>query len=170
MLDNTRRGFAIEMILTISLSSALILMEIATQKNMKFFDIVISAVILFPLSFYIFHILRLSIVYRSHVWLHMLNLPGIAMVIATGESLFNNPSWANIILFLVFAGLYFSLLLIIKFHKKFKVYRVKIPPERYAILRSIMSKKQRITLIFPDRYIKYLETGNIKYLEVKKNA
>ena len=129
------------------------------------FDLVILMVILFLLIFYVFRVIRLSIVYRNSVWLNMLHLPTIGMLVVTGQSLFNNPNLIDFILFSVFGSLFILLILIRKYHKKFKIYSKYIPPERYVKLRTILTSKQRLTLVFPDRYIKYLETGDEKYLK-----
>jgi len=174
MLENTKKGFIQEIVLVVIITA--IFMCIAVYQDITFHyhrlivDFTILLPVLFFLAFFFVHVVRLSIVYRSYVWLNMFHLPIIGLLIATGTSMYNDPNLENIIFFAVMLGLFLLLMLIIKYHQKFKVYRVKIPPERYAVLRVVMTRKQRFTLIFPDEYIKYLETGDEKYLEGERNA
>ena len=169
MLDNTKKGFIEEMIIAVVVTAILVSFaiygDIVHHYHTLVEDLIILLPVMFLLSFFFVHVVRLSIVYRSYIWLNMFHLPIIGLLIATGTSMYNDPNIGNIIFFAVMLGLFLLLMLVIKYHKKFKVYRVKIPPERYAVLRAVMTKKQRFTLIFPDRYIKYLETGDKRYLE-----
>ena len=174
MLDNTKRGFIEEIILIVVITSLLtsfaIYGDVVHHYHTWVEDLTILLPVIFFLTFFFVHVIRLSIVYRSYIWLNMFSSALLSLLVATGISMYNHMNLENIIFFAVILGLFLLLMLIIVYHKKFKVYRVKIPPERYAVLRTILTKKQRFTLIFPDRYIKYLETGDKKYLEVDRNA
>ncbi len=169
MLDNTKRGFIEEIILilviTALLTSFAIYGDVVHHYHTLVEDLAILLPVIFFLAFFFVHVIRLSIVYRSYIWLNMFHLPLIGLLLATGNSMYNDPNLGNIILFAVMVALFLLLMFIIRYHNRFKIYSIKIPPERYAILSAVMTRKQRLTLIFPDKYIRYLETGDERYLE-----
>ena len=166
MLDNTPMGLIQEILFTSILTVILILVDLKWNTTyIGVFDLAILLVILFLLLFYVIRVIRLSIVYRNSVWLNMLHLPTIGMLVVTGQSLFNNPNIIDFILFSTFGSMFILLIFIRVHHRKFRIYSIHIPSERYLKLRAVMTPKQRLTLVFPDRYIKYLETGDERYLK-----
>ncbi len=176
-LDNTKGGFAEEMLVISLVTIVLVGLFIYYDDIAHHYpghsvvqDAIIGSTLVFFLTFLFVRMARMAIVYRNRkviyaigAFLTMISLGGIGALYMTPDldtTIFVSALWAlTIITFLI--G---------KMAKRFKRFKVDIPPERYAVLRSVMTKRQRFTLIFPDRYIKYLETGDEKYLkEGEKN-
>ncbi len=173
-LDNTKRGFAEEVglviIFTALLSIIVFYQDMITKDHPLTQVLLIAIPLFFFITFFSIRVIRLALVYRTPVWLYMFNLLFVAMLLATGMTLANKFNVVNLIIFSATFSLFGIYLYITKNARKFKRFSIIVPPERYAILRSVMTKKQRFTLIFPDRYIKYLETGDKKYLDGDENA
>ena len=171
MLDNTKRGF-IEEILIVSTATAM-LVGIAIYYN----DIVhhypghsivqdaVLTVFIFLVVFYFVRLVRMVLVYRNRKMIYTI---GVFLMFLPFGFLMPEVSLNT----LIFVSVIWSLftLYVVKMAKRFKRFRVDIPPERYAVLRAVMTKRQRFTLIFPDKYIKYLETGDKRFLRDEGNG
>ena len=45
------------------------------------------------------------------------------------------------------------------------LFKKTVPSERIQVLRTILIPKEKLTLVFLDRYVKYMQTGDKRYLE-----
>ena len=177
MLENTKKGFAEEMLIISTITIVLVGIAIYYNDIVHHYtghsvvqDAIIGIFLIFFLAFFFVRQVRMALVYRNRkviyaigAFLTMISFGGIG-------ALYMTPDLDTIIFVSALWALTIFTFVIGKMAKRFKRFSINIPPERYAILRSVMTKKQRFTLIFPDEYIKYLETGDEKYLEGDKNA
>ncbi len=171
MLDNTRKGFAEEMLIISLVTVVLVGLFIYYDDIAHHYpghsvvqDAIIGSILVFFLTFLFVRMARMAIVYRNRkviyaigAFLTMISFGGIGALYMTPDldtTIFVSGLWALTIITFVIG----------KMAKRFKRFQTDIPPERYAILRAVMTKKQRFTLIFPDEYIKYLETGDKRFL------
>ena len=171
MLDNTKRGFIEEMLIVSTATAILGTIAVYYANIVHHYpghsvirDAVLT-VFIFLVVFYFVRLVRMVLVYRNR---RMIYAIGVFLMFLPFGFLIPEVSLNT----LIFVSIVWSLftLYIVNMAKRFKRFSINIPPERYAILRSVMTKKQRFTLIFPDEYIKYLETGDKRYLEGGKNA
>ncbi len=171
MLDNTKRGFIEEMLIVSTATAILGTIAVYYANIVHHYpghsvirDAVLT-VFIFLVVFYFVRLVRMVLVYRNRKMIYAI---GVFLMFLPFGFLIPEVSLNT----LIFVSIVWSLftLYIVNMAKRFKRFSINIPPERYAILRSVMTKKQRFTLIFPDEYIKYLETGDEKYLEGDKNA
>ena len=171
MLDNTKRGFIEEMLIVSTATAILGTIAVYYANIVHHYpghsvirDAVLT-VFIFLVVFYFVRLVRMVLVYRNRKMIYAI---GVFLMFLPFGFLIPEVSLNT----LIFVSIVWSLftLYIVNMAKRFKRFSINIPPERYAILRSVMTKKQRFTLIFPDEYIKYLETGDKRYLEGGKNA
>ena len=177
MLENTKRGFGEEMLINSLVTVVLVSIAIYYDDIAHHYpghsvlqDAIIGSILVFFLTFFFVRMARMALVYRNRkviyaigAFLTMISLGGIGALYMTPDldtTIFVSALWALTIITFVIG----------KMAKRFKRFNEDIPPERYAVLHSVMTRKQRFTLIFPDRYIKFLETGDKKYLEGDENA
>ncbi len=172
MLENTKKGFAEEMLIislvTVVLVGLFIYYDDITHHypgHSVVQDAIIGSILVFFLAFFFVRQVRMALVYRNRkviyaigAFLTMISFGGIG-------ALYMTPDLDTIIFVSALWALTIFTFVIGKIAKRFKRFNVDIPPERYVALRAVMTKKQRFTLIFPDRYIKFLETGDKKYLQ-----
>ena len=169
MLDNTRRGFTEELVigltLTAVLSFALSYFPAPFRMSaVEFFVIIfIAGYVLFGGTL---RIIRWAIVFRSPAYLLLLNLTAFALIVISYSALSQGLTITNILtagFFLSIVVFYYLYLLHLKRNGKLLS---GTPPIRVKILvKAKLTRLQRLTLIFPDNYIKYLETGDEKYLK-----
>ncbi len=177
MLENTKKGFAEEMLIISTITTVLVGIAIYYNDIVHHYpghsvmqDAIIGIFLIFFLAFFFVRQVRMALVYRNRkviyaigAFLTIISLGGIGALYITPDldtTIFVSALWALTIITFVIG----------KMAKRFKRFQTDIPPERYAVLRSVMTRKQRFTLIFPDKYIRYLETGDKKYLESDENA
>ena len=131
-------------------------------------DVVAVIILSFIIVEGVMRVIRWAVVYKAPVFLYFLHFPAF-IGIFIGAMMLQHHSMGNIIgSIVIFAivGIYF--LIIIIFRKK-GIMKRSLPGVRFAVLRAHMSIGERVTLVFPDRYIKFLETGDEKYLKVRGN-
>ena len=171
MLDNTKRGFIEEMLIVSTATAILGTIAVYYANIVHHYpghsvirDAVLT-VFIFLVVFYFVRLVRMVLVYRNRRMIYAIGV--FLMFLPFGFLIPAVPLNT-----LIFVSIIWSLLTlyIVNIAKRFKRFRVDIPPERYTVLRTILTKKQRLTLIFPDRYIRYLETGDKKYLGDEGNA
>ncbi len=171
MLENTKRGFAEEMLIVSTATTVLGTIAVYYANIMHHYpghsvirDAVLT-VFIFLVVFYFVRLVRMVLVYRNRKMIYAI---GVFLMFLPFGFLIPEVSLNT----LIFVSVIWSLftLYVVKMAKRFKRFQVDIPPERYVALRAVMTKKQRFTLIFPDRYLEFLKTGDKKYLEVEKNA
>jgi len=176
-LDNTKRGFAEEMLIISLVTVVLVSIGIYYDDIAHHYpghsvlqDAILGTIPIFFVVFFFVRMVRLSIVYRNRKVIYAIG--SFLMMISFGGigAVYMTPDLGTIIFVSVLWALTIFTFVIGKMAKRFKRFRVDIPLERYLALRSVMTKKERFTMVFPDRYIKYLETGDEKYLGVEKNA
>ncbi len=112
-------------------------------------------------------IMRWAIAYKAPVFLYFLHFPAFIGIFMAAMMLQHPGMWNIIGSISIFAlvGVYFLILLILR---RKGIMKKSPPGYRFAGLRSAMSIGERITLVFPNRYLKYLETGDVKYLQDEK--
>ena len=114
----------------------------------------------------IMRIIHWTIAYKASVFLYFL-LFGAFIGIFIGEKMLQQTTIGNVVgatVIFILVSIYFAILIVLRRKGIMK----KSPPGiRFAILRAYMNIWERITLVFPNRYLKYLETGDEKYLEEK---
>ena len=170
MLDNTKKGFAEELTIVLSLTFLLLIPAVWYNCILYHYHPLVEALVagfiaIFFLVFFIVRIIRLAIVYENYKVLY--SLLGFLFILAFSSLavLYSDRSLVTILLVITVHSSLGVAIFIIKRAKKSKRFDKEIPPQRYAALRSVLTTKQRLTLVFPDRYIKYLETGDEKYLK-----
>ncbi len=176
-LDNTKRGFAEEMLIISMVTAVLVGIAIYYNDIAHHYpghsvlqDAILGCILIFFLSFFFVRQVRMALVYRNRKVIYAIGVFLMMMSFGGFGAIYMNPSPFT----LIFVGVLWLLTIftfyIGKIAKRFERFQLDIPPERYVVLRSVMTKKQRFTLVFPDRYIKFLETGDKKYLEDEKNV
>ncbi len=175
MLDNTKRGFAEEIALTLSLTlliwiSGFLPDYLSHDMNRMIQDIFIVFPLALFLSFFTFRVIRASVIYRNANFLGILFFILLPLLAVSGSSFFKDMSLDNVVLFFFFLGVSSLVLLILRFRRKIKLYAQDTPMERIAVLRAVLTRRQKLTLIFPDSYLKFLETDDKRYLRSGENA
>ncbi len=169
MLDNTRRGFLEELLGVSGITCFLV--GIGTWYNSVLHNyhpllesIVVGFFPIFFLSFFIVRIIRMSMIYRNYKVLYV--IVNFLAILSFGSLavVYKEKSLTSFAFSVGSFTVLVIMILLIKRARKTGRFKVDIPPERYLSLRSVMTFKQRLTLVFPDRYIKYLETGDKRYL------
>ncbi len=168
-LGNKWSGFAEEIGISAILTFAFyLLMYISgATKGHSIGDLVALLILASVMMVGIMRIIRWAIVYKAPVFLYFLNFPAFLGIFIAAMMLQHPGMWNKIGSILTFAliGVYFLILYI--FQRK-GIMKKSPPTIRFAVLRSNMSIVERITLVFSDRYLKYLQTGDMKYLGDKK--
>ena len=168
-LRNKWSGFAEEIGISVILTFAFyLLMYISgATEGHSIGDLVALVILGYVIMGGIMRIIRWAIAYKAPVFLYFLHFPAFIGIFMAAMMLQHPGMWNIIGSISIFAliGVYFLILLI--FRRK-GIMKKSPPGIRFAVLRSNMSIVERITLVFPDRYLKYLQTGDKKYLEDKK--
>ena len=171
MLDNTRKGFAEEILLVITLDIITgILLSITYSKGMHtigdyFMAFVVPLLIYFPSV----RLFRYAFVYHAYVVLYSMYSFFIIVLLFAGIDVMdkftkhNSDFIGSFSFFLVIFGALILYTAYIFIQRKKGLFKKTVPPERIQTLRMVLTPKQKLTLIFPDRYIKFLETGDGRY-------
>jgi len=170
-LDNTKRGFAEEVGISIVLTFVFyLLMNLSgATEGHTLGDLIALVILSYVIMGSTMRFIRWTIVYKAPIFLYFLHFPAL-IGIFMGVMMLQNPGMWNLIgsiSIFILVGIYFIVLYILR---RKGIMRKSPPGYRFAVLRATMSIWQRITLVFPDRYIKYLETGDKRYLEGDENA
>ncbi len=170
-LDNTWRGFAEEIGISIILTGVfyLVMSLSGAAEDHGIWDLIALAILAYVIIGGSMRFIRWAIAYKAPVFLYFLHFPAF-IGIFIGIMMLQNPGMWNLIGSLsIFSlvGIYFLILFILR---RKGIMKKSPPGYRFAVLRAKMSIWERITLVFPDSYLKFLETGDKKYLEVEKNA
>ena len=173
-LDNTKKGFNQEMAITFGVSAILSFLVIffsdhlnPSYRNRSLQDILIIYPLMLIVVGSIVREIRWSIVYKTPVFLYFISLEAL-IGIFIGINLLQKSDFINRIAGLItigFVGLYFLSLIYIKIKNIFKN---PTPGYRIQMLKLILSWNQRLTLIIPENIMKYLDTGNEKYIQGEK--
>lgn len=177
MLGNKRKDFVHE------ISVVIISMVTFTILTVYFADIyphntqysvVNDFIVIFFASFFIFfpiiRVIRYAYVYRAYILLYFPYLYFIPTILFIGLDSFQNlqrnfiENVGHLISFVIILTSMFVYTEFIYVEKKRGLFRESAPPERIAMVRSILTSKEKLTLVFPDQYIKYLETGDKRFL------
>ena len=164
-LDNTWRGFAEEISISIILTVAfylLMLLSGATEDH-GIWDLTALAILAYVIIGGSMRFIRWAIAYKAPVFLYFLHFPAF-IGIFIGAMILQNPGMWNLIgaisLFTL-VGIYFIILI---FLRSKGIMQRSPPGYRLDILKENMSIGERITLVFPDSYLKFLETGDKRFL------
>ncbi len=177
MLDNTRRGFIEEIVLIFASMTIFTVIVIWIEYVYSYYaySLVQDAITLFILSFFVFfpmvHLIRYAFVYRAYPILYIPYILFSTLLIFIGADTAKYLSSGSpkgfsslmIVLSIVIATLLYTAW-IYKLKKR-DVFKKSSPPERVDVVRALLTPKQKLTLVFPDRYVRYLETGDEKYLK-----
>ncbi len=177
MLNNKKKDFIEELLITFLSMGLFIIIVIGLEYIYSYYaySLLQDAIILFILSFFVFfpiiYLIRYAFVFRAYPVLYSPYILFSSLLIFIGadaaKNIFSGSSRAissaMIVLAIAIATLLYTLW-IYKLKKR-GLFKKTVPPERIAVLRAILTPKEKLTLIFPDRYIKYLETGDEKYLQ-----
>ncbi len=183
MLGNKKKDFIQEILVVI------ISMVIFTVLAVYFADIyphntqysvVNDFIVIFGVSFFIFfpiiRVIRYAYVNRVYIFLYFPYLYFVPAILFMGVDSFQKLQGTlieeldQLVPFLVILISMIIYTIYILIQRKRGLFKKTVPPERIQTLRVILTPKQKLTLVFPDRYIKYLETGDKKYLkEGEKN-
>ncbi len=173
MLDNTRKGFAEE--LTLGVTLAILLSLVATYTSHTNYSKIEFFAMIFIAGYILvggtLRIIRWAIVFKSPAYLLLLNLTAFALIGISYDALSRGLSFYNVltaVVLLSIVGFYYGYLLYLR--KQRKLLSGTDPIYIKILVKTKLTKLQRLTLIFPDEYIKFLETGDKKYLEGDKNA
>ncbi len=166
ILGNKWSGFAEEIGISVILTFVFyLLMYISgATEGHSIGDLVALVILAYVIMGGIMRIIRWAIAYKAPVFLYFLHFPAF-IGIFTAAMMLQHPGMWNIIGSIsIFAlvGVYFLILFI--FRRK-GIMKKSPPGYRFAVLRREMSVIERITLVFPDRYLMYLQTGDVKYLQ-----
>ncbi len=173
MLGNKRKDLIDEIIVTISLDIitgiALALTYPGGPKTAGdyFIAFFVPLLIYFPTI----RLFRYAFVYHAYVVLYFLYSFFIIVLLFVGMDIAERISKGSngILGSIAFFGVILVALIIytiyILVQRKRGLFKKTVPPERIAVLRTILTPKEKLTLIFPDKYIKYLDTGDKRYLE-----
>jgi len=144
------------------------------------YSIVNDFIVIFIASFFIFfpiiRIIRYAYVSRAYILLYFPYLYFAPTVLFIGADTFQNLQGTIIEdfnLIIPFLIIFTSMIVYtgyIYIEKKRGLFKKTVPPERIQALRMILTPKQKLTLVFPDRYIKYLKTGDERYLKEAKQG
>ena len=170
-LGNKWSGFGEEIGISVILTFAFyLLMYISgATEGHSIGDLVALVILAYVIMGGIMRMIRWAVAYKAPVFLYFLHFPALIGIFVAAMMLQHPGMWNIIGSISIFAlvAVYFLRLLIFRIKGIMK----KSPPGyRFAVLRAKMSIWQRITLVFPDRYIKYLETGNERYLKEAKQG
>ncbi len=173
MLDNTRKGFVEE--LTLGFTLTIVLSLVATYTSHTSTSKIVSFVMIFIAGYVLFggslRIIRWSIVFKSPAYLLLLNLTAFALIGISYNALSREPSFYNVltaVILLSIVGIYYGYLLHLR--KQRKLFSGTPPLYIKILVKNKLTKLQRLTLIFPDRYLRFMETGDEKYLEDERNG
>ena len=170
-LDNTCKGFAEEIGISIILTFVFYLfmyLSGATQGHTTG-DLIALVILAYVIMGSTMRFIRWTMAYKAPVFLYFLHFPAL-IGIFIGAMMLHNPGMWNLvgsISIFILVGIYFIVLLVLR---RKGIMKKSPPGYRFDILKAKMSIWQRITLIFPDKYITYLQTGDKKYLEDERNA
>ena len=170
-LDNTWSGFAEEIGISVVLTFVFYLLMYlsGTTEGHTTGDLIVLVILAYVIMASTMRFIRWTIAYKAPVFLYFLHFP-VLIGIFIGVMMLQNPGIWNLIGSIsIFAlvGIYFLILFILR---RKGIMKKSPPGYRFDILKAKMSIWQRITLVFPDSYLEFLETGDKKYLEVEKNA
>ncbi len=173
MLGNKRKDFIDEIIVTISLDIitgiALALTYPGGPKTASdyFIAFFVPLLIYFPTI----RLFRYAFVYHAYVVLYFLYSFFIIVLLFVGADIVDriskgsNEILGSMAFFTVVLAAFIIYTIYILVQRKRGLFKKTVPPERIQVLRTILTPKEKLTLVFPDRYIKYLETGDERYLE-----
>ena len=183
MLGNKKKDFIHE-ILVVMIS--MVIFTILTvyfadiYSNNTQYSIVNDFIVIFIVSFFIFfpiiRIIRYAYVTKVYILLYFPYLYFVPVILFIGVDSFQKlqgtlmENSTQIIPFLIILISMIMYTIYIYIEKKRGLFKRTVPPERIQTLRVVLTPKQKLTLVFPDRYIKYLETGDEKYLKGERNA
>jgi len=177
MLGNKRKDFIHEIM-------AVLILDIITGISMGLTDswgfktpsdyfmaFIVPLLIYFP-SIRLF---RYAFVYRAYVVLYFMYSFFLIVLSVVGMDISdriakNREIMGSLAFFLLFLGATIAYTVFILIEKKRGLFKKTVPPERIQTLRMILTPKQKLTLVFPDEYIKYLETGDKRHLRDEKNG
>ncbi|AGB04576.1 hypothetical protein AciM339_0695 [Aciduliprofundum sp. MAR08-339] len=173
MLDNTKKGFVEELIISLSLSIIFAWIMLCFVYYNPRYSLAGNMLIAFVPAYVMFggtlRIIRWAIVFKSPAYLLLLNLMAIVLIMMSIQTLLEGLTLSNIslaVFLLSFVVVYYGYMVYLKKVGKFAK---GTPPVRIRMLYTAMTRAQKITLILPDRYIKFLETGDVKYLKGVNN-
>ncbi len=170
-LDNTWIGFAEEIGISIILTVVFYIFMIlsgATQGHSTG-DLIALVILAYVIMGGTMRFIRWTVAYKAPVFLYFLHFPAF-IGIFIGAMLLHHPGIWNLIASIsIFAlvGIYFLILFILR---RKGIMKKSPPGYRFVVLRTKMSIWERITLVFPNRYLEFLKTGDKKYLDGDENA
>jgi len=168
-LGNKWSGFGEEIGISVILTFAfyLLLSISGANEGHSTGDLIAVIIFIYVIMEGIMRIIRWAVVYKAPVFLYFLHFPALIGIFIAAMMLQHPGMWNIIGSISIFAlvGVYLIILLI--FRRK-GIMKSSPPGIRFTVLRSNMSIGERITLVFPGRYIKYLQTGDKKYLQDEK--
>ena len=173
MLGNKRKDLIDEIIVTVSLDIITgIALGLTFPGDLKtagdyFIAFFVPLLIYFPTI----RLFRYAFVYHAYVVLYFLYSFFIIVLLFVGIDIVDKISkgydgiLGSITFFAVVLAAFMIYTIYILVQRKRGLFKKTVPPERIQTLRVILTPKQKLTLVFPDRYIKFLETGDEKYLQ-----
>jgi len=168
-LGNTWAGFAEELLITFisTIGSMALYNYTGAASGHSYIDNIVVFILLLVLFESVVRIIRWTIVYHAPIYLYFLHFPAFIAVFIGAATIGNVKSLDGFVI--GFALILISFIYFVIMYLKREVIRKKSPPGlRIQQLKWKMSMWERITLVFPDMYIKFLETGDEKYLRGKE--
>ncbi len=166
VFSNTFVGFVEEILTTLFLSLILILAfyKVGALNGISISNLIVVYILILFIFTSIFRIIRWAIVYHAPVYLFFLSFPALVSIFIGSAIIKSKRDLYSVLssLVLIFVPILYFLVI---YKNRKKIIENSPPGWRIKKLISRMSWIERLTLIFPDNYIKYLKTGDERYLE-----
>ena len=169
MKSNTLPAFIIEITIVFILDIVTGFILITTYKSPRGIsasDWVVAFVAPFFIYFPSAHLIRYAFALRAYKVLYFMYTFFFIVFLGIGIDLVQSKFTLDklgFLLTLISALIIYTLWILLL--KKGGLFEKMAKPEQIQIVHSFLTTKQRLTLVFPDRYIKYLETGDERYLK-----
>lgn len=132
----------------------------------------VSSLIFFPMI----RLFRYAYVYRAYFVLYVpyiffVNVIPFIAYDTYKDYLHHSPNFTGSVEFLTILLLLLLIYTVyILIERRRGLFKKSVPGWRIQVLRSILTRRQKLTMAFPDRYIRYLETGNKEYLVAENGS
>ena len=178
MLGNKRKDLSEEIIVTLALDIITgIVLGLTYPGGLKsigdyFMAFFVPLIAYFPAM----RLFRYAFVYHAYIVLYYLYSFFFIVLIVVSMDLYDkltkgSPELAGSAAFfgvVVAAFILYTLYILIQ--RKKGLFDKTVPPERIQVLRTVLTPMEKLTLVFPDRYLEFLKSGDVKYLKEKTKS
>jgi len=173
MLDNTKKGFVEEIVIVATLDIltglALLLTHKSSSEGISAGDYFMAFIVPLFIYFPFMRLMRYAFVFRAYVVLYFMYSFFFIVLLFIGIDVFKDLTQglkfggSEIFFIIILVGAILYTLWIYSLRVK-GLFKKTVPPERIQMLCSILTRKQKFTMILPERYMKFLDTGDVKYI------